>query len=246
MKKIFVSIIALSISLLTLAQNSGDSQNSGDLKNQFYFRWGFSKPTEGFFGIPNDYLYSDRYYGHNFYLDDYTFWDHATRRGGIFELGSIFFLNSLPLADGLRLGINADYVEFSFHRLKWTDPEIYVYEETAELYKLASKVGLAISYSPVKDLVFDTYFKYKFSWVSLYRDFEITDEDSYFGLGGMGYSYGFNIRYRVLLAGFEFNTQNIILQSDIDNSDYLGEMFSDSDTKYTPLPSFSFIFGFSF
>jgi len=241
MKKIFVSIIALSISLLTLAQNSGDSQNSGDLKNQFYIRWGFSRPTQDFFGIPNDYIFIDGYYA------DYTFWDHATRRGGIFELGSIFFLNTIPLADGLRLGINADYVEFSFHRLTWTDPVIFVSEETAELYKFSSKVGLAISYSPVKDLVFDTYFKYKFSWVSFYSDFEMMDESLYFGLGGMGYSAGFNIRYRVLMSGFEFNTQNIKLQQDIDDPDnYLGEMFSESSTKKTPLPSFSFTFGFCF
>lgn len=235
MKKTIASIIALSISLLTLAQNSGD------LKSQFYFHWGYSLPTEGFFGVPSDYVYMNGYY------NDYTFWDHATRRGGIFELGSIFFLNSIPLADGLRLGIIVDYLEFSFHRLKWTDEEISVSEETAELYKLASKAGFALSYSPVKDLVFDTFFKYKSSWVSFYSDFEDIDDVLYFGLGGMGYSTGINIRYRELMAGFEFNTQNIKLQHDIDNTDsYLGEMFSDSDTKYTPLPSFSFTFGFCF
>ena len=95
MKKLLVVILAVYVSA------SAFSQGGGDLENQFYFRFGLSKPTKSYLGV-----------------NDNTFWDDVKKTGGVFELGSIFMLNSLPFPDGLRLGINADYAEFTYQQLK--------------------------------------------------------------------------------------------------------------------------------
>ena len=92
MKKIYLLLIMLSVSSIV------QSQDSGDLEKQFYIRFGFSNPTNSYIGI-----------------DDNSFWDEVKKTGGVFELGQIFILNSIPLSDGLRLGINVDYAEFSFY-----------------------------------------------------------------------------------------------------------------------------------
>ena len=220
MKKISLLLISLSVSLLTFAQNSGD------LENKFYFRFGYSNPTNSYLGV-----------------DDNSDWDNLTRAGGIFELGSIFMLNSLPLSDGLRLGINVDYAEFSYHQLSST-----IDDTALGVLKVASKIGPSISYSPATNLVFDAFIKAKIPWVAgsaiVSGDSSFEDEN-YVGTFGIGFSTGFNIRYRFLMAGFEFNKDSIKLE-DVDvKGEYFGNV-SDPDDDKTPLPSLSFTFGFCF
>ncbi len=88
--------------MLTLPQTVGDvanqSQSSGDLENHVYFRFAYSHATTSYMGV-----------------DDDAFWDVLSRFGGAFELGHMFIINKSALSDGLRLGINVDYAEFSDH-----------------------------------------------------------------------------------------------------------------------------------
>jgi hypothetical protein len=227
MKKIILTIVAISISILCFAQSGGDlenqSQRSGDLETKFYFRFGYSLPTTSYLGI-----------------DNMDFWDNYTRFGGTFELGSIFMLNSIPLSDGLRIGINVDYMEFSYHQLTATD-----YNQNLGILKLASKVGPSLSYSPASKLVIDLFVKAKIPWVGGMVFFLSDEVDQVFiAKPGIGVATGINIRYRFLMLGFEYNSDNMKFEDQDYPGEYFGNLSRDSDK--TPMQSFSFTLGFSF
>lgn len=215
MKKLLFAFIILSISLTTFAQGEGVPENQGDLENQFYFRFGYSLPV-GSYLMPVD-------------SDNDPDWTDINRFGTSFELGSIFFLNSIPMPDGLRLGVNVDYLSTSYHRLT---PDLF--DESLIVWKLAAKVGLAFSYSPVQDLVFDTYFKAHVPAVALMWAEDYFD-DLLIATRAIGYATGINIRYSFLMMGVEFNTVSMIFE-DTDGN----------DTDKLALPNLNFIFGFSF
>lgn len=223
MKKLFVVLFVMCASLPVF------SQSGGDLENQFYFRFGLSKPTKSYFGVDNN-----------------SVWDDTKRGGGVFELGSIFMLNSLPFPDGLRLGINADYAELFYHQFK-TDNSTF--GSTTGLFSIASKIGPSISYSPVSDLVFDVSLKLKINWLSamatVYENTSIDDE-AYAGFMGLGYATGINVRYKFLMLAFEYNKVKTKLK-DVDNTtttSYFGDLSSNSDK--TPLSHWNIMLGFSF
>jgi len=214
MKKISLTIVVLSISILSLAQSSGD------LENQFYFRFAYSQPATSYFGF-----------------DDVEFWDDFTRNGGVFELGHIFILNKAALSDGLRLGINVDYAEFSYHHFAYTDTDDFI-----GLLKLASKVGPSLSFSPASKLVFDVFVKAKIPWVGGIAIVSDELDEVFLANPGIGIATGINVRYGFLMLGFEFNSDNMKFES----QDYPGEYFGNAsdDSDKTPMPSFSFSLGF--
>lgn len=226
MKKIILTIVAITVSILCVAQSNSDSENenqgSGDLEKKFYIRFGYSSPTNSYLGV-----------------DDDTFWDSFTQFGGTFELGQIFMLNSIPLSDGLRLGINVDYLEVAYHQLTAID-----YDLDVVLLKVSSKIGPSLSYSPVSHLVFDLFVKAKIPWASGIGTVSDELDDVYVGTLGIGVATGINIRYRFLMLGFEYNYDNM----ELENQDIPGEYFGNlSDgTHKTPMPSLSFTFGFCF
>lgn len=196
---------------------SSFTQSTGDLENQFYIRLGLSQPTKSYFDI-----------------DNRSEWNDISRIGGGFELGSIYMFNSLPLADGLRIGLNVDYLEFTYHHFKFTSYD-YNWSQDASNYihvlKLTSNIGPSISYSPVTDLVLDAFVKIKSSWFGYINDYIEFDHSDYLGYFGIGYKIGFNVRYRILMAGFEFSTD---------------KMKFEDDDEATSLPCFNVTFGLSF
>lgn len=217
MKKTCIALLVLAFSISSLAQ--------GDLESTFYFRFAYSQPTESYLGV-----------------DDDEFWDYFSRHGGVFELGHIFILNNPALADGLRLGINVDYAEFSYHQL--TDTDVGA-DFALGVLKLASKIGPSLSYSPHGKLVFDVFFKAKVPWVggiALYTSEEV--EEVFLAKPGIGFATGLNMRYRFLLLGFEFNSDNMKFESQDYPGEYFGNLSDDSDK--TPMPSMSFSLGFCF
>lgn len=218
MKNLSFLLIALSISSLTFAQESGD------LENQFYFRFGLSLPTNSYFGVEN------------------SEWADTKRIGGVFELGSIFMINSLPLSDGLRLGINVDYAEFSYHQISST-----IDDSAIGIFKISSKVGPSLSYSLVSDLIIDAFVKFKIPWVAgmAFADTDGSVEDEGFaGTLGTGYSIGFNIRYKVLMLGFDFNKDSMVLAYTNDSDIYFGNAKDESNK--TPMPCYNLTLGFTF
>jgi len=226
MKKTSLTVLVLSISILCLAQNSGDvtnqSQSSGDLENEFYIRFGYSQATESYLGV-----------------DEAEFWDDFSRLGGVFELGHIFIINKAALSDGLRLGINVDYAEISYHHLYYSDEDI-----TLGLAKLSSKIGPSLSYSPAEHLVFDLFVKAKIPWVGGIALVADGEDEIFRGTTGIGVATGINLRYRFLMLGFEYNSDKMRFEN-IDNPEaYFGNVSDDSDK--TPMPSLSFTLGFCF
>lgn len=219
MKRTSLAILAISISICSLAQGSGD------LESKFYFRFAYSQASNTYLGV-----------------DDMEFWDEFSRVGGTFELGNLFMLNGIPMADGLRLGINVDFAEFSYHQLTRSD---VVSDFHVSLAKVASKVGPSLSFSPVSNLVFDVFVKAKIPWVGGLVLWTPDDVEEWFlATPAIGVATGFNIRYNFIMFGFEFNTDRMKFES----QDYPGEYFgslSESGDK-TPMPSFSFSLGFCF
>ena len=228
MKKTSLTILVLSISILSLAQTSGDSlnlsQSSGDLENQFYFRFGYSQATTSYLGV-----------------DEVEFWDYFSRYGGVFELGHIFILNKAALSDGLRIGINVDYAEFSYHQLTEIDTDV---DFAVGLLKLASKIGPSLSYSPAEHLVFDVFVKAKIPWVAGIALVSDELDEVFLAKPGIGLATGINVRYRFLMLGFEFNSDNMKFESQDYPGEYFGNLGEDSDK--TPMPSLSFSLGFCF
>ena len=147
MKKFILTILVLSITILTFAQSGGSenqSQSSGDLENHFYLRFAYLRSSTSYLGV-----------------EDKEFWDDFKRYGGVFELGHIFIINRAPLADGLRLGINVDYAEFSYNQLA-----SQVIDFDIGIPKLASKFGPSLSYRPSPKFIIDIFCKAKMTWAS--------------------------------------------------------------------------------
>ncbi len=177
------TLIALVFTVLL----SGNLYAQGDLDNQFYIRLGIARPFWSSYGAA----------GQDAWMDG------TKRRGGLLELGSIYMLNKLPLSDGLRLGVNIDWLAFEYHG--------FVYDDDVMVdVGLLSKIGPSISYSPADKLVFDAYAKVVVSWVSgvgfVYNGEDLEEDNTYTKTGGIRYTFGLNVRYTKLILGFAINT----------------------------------------
>lgn len=185
MKKVLLVALLAGASMIGYAK--------GDLDNQFYFRGGLCRPTwhYGFGEGKSDFEDSKG--------------DTPKRTGFAFELGNIFMLNSLPLADGLRLGINADYL--SVYNAKFVQDGY-----KSNTFFLGSKLGPSLTYSPVSNLELDVFAKIHPVWFALGTD---TNSDYSFGEAmsdgnfsasavKIKYSLGFNVRYAIAMIGFDF------------------------------------------
>lgn len=221
---LFFATIFLSIALF--------SQN-GNLKTQaFYFRLGTSIPSWKYAGASGQ---SD--------------WGDTKRYGAVFEVGSIFMLNAIKIADGLRIGINVDYLSVSSHI--FTNSEVSP-TQTDIAFFVGSKLGPSISYSPVKLLVFDVFTKINPVWIggvnetygsSINSDASNT---TYLGYVGLKYSVGLNIRFSVLMVGFEFNPGSLKLKN-TDTDDYFGNPWEvNSTSEKTKMPGYNITIGLSF
>jgi hypothetical protein len=228
MKRVMVILLAVAILPSAFAQE-------GNLKTRSYLRVGFSIPTW-------------RYYGRT----GASSWPDGTKRtGAILDYGTIFMLNAIKITNGVRLGVNVDYLSLRMNRLLYNDVTNNM-KGTWYFGYAGSKFGPSFSYSPVKHLVFDTYFKFNPVWAAMHYEKGGNGESDkiYFGFIGWKYSVGLNVRYSLLMAGFEFNPGRMkFRQYDQDTkkltSDYLG---SDGSTtkNTTPVPAWNFTVGLNF
>ena len=219
MKKLIILVFVALLSMPCF------SQDTGDLENQFYFRFGYSNPSWKYYGLDGK--------------DDFP--DEARKFGGVFELGSIFYINRLKIRDGMRLGINADYISISAQAFDFTD-DLNIYNVF-----IGSKVGLVFSYNPTGKLVLDAVAKLNPVWgagIGIQEGGNIDEEDMYYGFMGLKYSLGVNIRWSILIFGFEYNPGSMKLANDGGSGEYFGNAKDDSDK--TPMPYMNFTFGFSF
>jgi hypothetical protein len=230
MKRTSLFFVALFISIALFSQE-------GNLKTQgFYFRLGTSIPSWQYAGATGKSDWGD---------------NNVKRYGAVFEMGSIFMLNGIKIAKGLRIGINADYLSLTTH--VFTSDDISgTYTDVA--FFVGSKLGPCISYSPVKRLVFDVYGKVNPVWFSgmnssySYSSGYSGDDnnDTYLGFVDMKFSIGFNIRYSILMTGFEYNPGALKLQN-VDNDEYLGNGWDPNDNgDKTKMPGYNITIGLSF
>ena len=225
MKRMSLFFAAIFLSIALFSQN-------GNLKTQaFYFRFGLSIPTWKYFGATGKSDWSDM---------------NMKRYGGVFEMGSIFMLNSIKIAKGLRIGINVDYLSVNAH--------VFTFDEMGNSATnlnvfVGSKIGPSISYSPVKPLVFDVFGKINPVWYggSATTFSGNTDANEAFtGNLGIKYSIGFNLRFSVLMMGFEFNPGSMKLKS-TDTHEFLGNSMSANDKgDKTKMPGYNVTIGLSF
>jgi len=214
--------------LLTVVLITSSAFAQGSIENQFYFRFGYSIPSWKQFGATED---------------DWR--DDMKKKGFMGEIGSIFMLKSIPLPEGMAIGINVDYLSVYWHQFSYDASNSSM--DIATL-RADSKVGPSFTYSPVEKIAFDAYVKADISWITatafVYDD-DADDADGYGKIGAVGLSTGINVRLSVVMLGFEFNTISPKLE-DVDNAgDYLGNV-NDENSDKSPLPSYTFSLGFSF
>jgi hypothetical protein len=227
MKKLTGIILLLA---MVVAMNAQD----GDLKKQTYFRFGFSLPSWKYVGNEN--------------RDDWG-GDFTKRAGGIFEVGNIFILNSIKLSPGMRIGINVDYLSLVYNRFAF-DNSLYL--KSSNFMFFGSKIGPSFSYSPVQHLTFDAYFKFNPVWAAANYTALIDDtagDNFYLGFMGIKYSVGLNVRYSLLMVGFEFNPGFAKMKYfDDDAGEFTDVYYSNvnDNGKKTPVPAMNFTVGLSF
>jgi hypothetical protein len=167
------------------------------------------------------------------------------RFGLLLETGNIYMLNSIRLGTGMKLGINVDWLSLNYHKFTFVTGKEH-------LFFIGSKIGPSFSFCPVQRLTLDAYFKLNPIWVAF--DTQIFDvaeiEDEFFlGFMGLKYSIGLNVRYSLLMLGFEFNPGFARLRYyDKEESklthDFLGN--ANDNSQRTPVPALNFTVGLSF
>lgn len=219
MKKIIVFFAIALISFSSFGQK---------LDNEFYFRFGYSNPSWEQFGLTNE----DR---------DYVGIEDKT--GAIFELGTIFMINSVPVSENLAFGINVDYLYLNYNNFSTINNELNI-----GTLRVGSKIGPSFTFSPTKRLAFDVFAKADIAWATATAFYEISIEDAdetYIAKIATGFSTGLNIRFGILMIGLEYNTISPELESDDNPGDFLGNL-SDENSNKSPLPSMNFTLGLSF
>lgn len=220
MRKFTILLITALVSITVIAQD--------DFDNRFYFRFGYSIPSWEQYGADTD------------------FWEDGVKKSGFMgEIGTIFMLNIIPMPDKMALGINVDYLSAYWNRFTYESMGV-----TTDLVSLRtdSKVGPSFTYNPVSKLAFDVYVKADISWFSgtgLVYDKQTEDAEIYTAIATVGLSTGINIRYSVLMLGFEFNTISPKLENSDQKGDYLGNV-KDENSDKSPLPSLNFTLGLNF
>lgn len=222
MKKIIVLFALILFSVSAFSQN---------LDNEFYFRFGYSNPSWTQFELTQD---------------EWKELGIENKVGAIFELGQIFMIKKLPAAENMAFGINVDYLYSTYNNFSTNSS---MDDLNLGTLRVGSKIGPSFTYSPVDKLEFDVYAKADFAWISaaaIYEESIDNDEAEYFRAKmATGLSTGLNIRYGILMFGFEFNTISPEFESEDYPGEYLGNL-KDEDSKKSPLPSTNFTLGLSF
>lgn len=224
MKKLILLFTIVLFALVSFGQQ---------LDNEFYFRLGYSSPSWSQFGITQNN------------------WDEIeldSKEGASFELGNIFMINRILKKNNMSLGVNVDYLYLNYNNFTNKNNNLNLGH-----VRIGSKIGPSFTYSPANKLEFDIYAKADLAWASaavIYQENIDDAEDYYLGKTAFGFSTGINIRYSILMLGFEFNTVSPELESDDFPGEYLQDIINDEfntgeDTK-SPLPCMNFTIGLSF
>ncbi len=116
-----------------------------------------------------------------------------------FEVGSLFYINALPLPEKLKLGVDVTYMSISGLINK---DNLSNNNQTNSYFTAGIKLGPCLSYNFAGQWVADVF-------VKLHPHYFITGEQNKYDAATqfkMGSSMGLNIRYKALMLGCEFTS----------------------------------------
>jgi hypothetical protein len=126
--------------------------------------------------------------------------DKVISGGAQFEVGTIFYINSLNLPEKLKLGIDATYLSFTG---LFNSSAIKDSNETVSFFTAGAKVGPCLSYNFAPDWFADVYFKIHPNYFIVGQKDLAYAADNQFKIGT---SFGLNVRWKVLMIGCEFTS----------------------------------------
>ncbi len=169
-------VILLAVSILMAAYSYSQSSNNV-FDNAVYARIGY--------GFPGGELKTN----------------DVVTAGGQFEVGTIFYINSIKLADKLRLGVDVTYLSITgLLNMESSQND----NKTDSYFTAGLKVGPCVSYNLTGDLIGDVYFK-------IYPNMFIAGETENHNYNAenqtkIGTSFGLNLRYKAVMLGFELTS----------------------------------------
>jgi hypothetical protein len=170
-------IVLLAIALvLAISSFSQSRNNKGVFDNAVYFRVGGS--------FPGGDMKSAKF----------------LTAGAQFEAGTIFYINAIKLPEQFRLGVDVTYVSVSGF---YNKESLKDNNETISYFTAGSKVGPCFSYNFQGDWIIDAYIKL------FPHQFITGQKDSYWLADNqfrLGTSMGLNIRWKVLMLGWEYTS----------------------------------------
>ncbi len=223
MKKSILLFLVVIISVSVYSQD----YESGDLKNKFYIRVGYSTPLWTYYGFKNANALKSEL-------------NAKSKIGANFEIGKIYMLNGINIGPGLRFGINADFLSLK--------AQVFNLNGGDNIYNLfvGSKIGPSFTYSPAKALAFDIFAKINPVWVGgvYYNQQDISDGsiEAHLGYVQMMYSFGINVRVSILMLGFEYEIGSLKLKNG--NGDYWNPANTVGDK--VSMPGFNLTAGLNF
>ncbi len=236
MKKVSTLFLLITFVFTSFAQDF----ESGDLNKKSYVKFGLSIPTYTNYGFSGR---SDMEQRLPAFLNqknpDVNVTSLDGRIGGILEVGTIFPLNGIDIADNMRLGINIDWLSIK--------GQVFKLNGSNNLYNamVASKAGISFSYGLSRAVIFDVYGKVIPVWAgAVYMNHQNVEGtiDVYRGFVQFMYSTGVNVKLAFFMLGFEYEFGGLKLK----NSDgtYFGNV--KNTDKRSPLNGFNVSFGFVF
>lgn len=145
--------------------------------------------------------------------------------GWNFEMGRYYFLHEEPVAELLKVGLDATFLSFGYNPFRWEDSQSSVSYENADYTTAGLKLGPVVSVNPVGDLYVDAFWKLAPTILTSFSD--LTEMD------GVSFSWkneiGINLRYHrfTVTAGYESGS--------FKNTVYLHGYGEDSFTETIPM-----------
>lgn len=222
------TITLLIFTVLFNFTNFAQDYASGDLNKRIYVRGGLSTPVWQYYGFQDANALKDGL-------------DVESRIGGIFEVGTIYMLNSINVGNHMRFGINVDFISIKVQMFNKPN-NFKIYNGFA-----GSKIGPSFTYAPSRAIAIDAFFKLNPVWAGAIfnngEDYE-NGKDAYYGYVQMMYSAGINVKLAFVMLGFEYDFGGLKLKNN-DEGAYWPNL-SDLNSKRTPMHGFNVTLGFCF
>ena len=196
---------------------------------KFYVRVGLSFPSNDLITQLNDGDFDGTY---------------SSKTGINAEIGRYFFFHSEPIADLLKVGLDASFFSFGYNPMSWTDAGDPDFADDTDLTSMAVKLGPVISFNPLEDFYADAFVKMAPTLLTSMSGMIGLQEELLFGLKT---DVGINLRYKklTLTAGYESGSFKNVFDSGEYNED-TGQLVEHTSEKKLPMGMFQLKLGLQF